>query len=61
MVHADPYGIKPLKEVYQDPGCSNCMKGCDSCKDFLTIYHLSNVLQQKKLKLGDISHPSHHI
>ena len=26
MVPADPYNIKPLKEVDQDPGCSNCMK-----------------------------------
>ena len=26
MVKADPYSIKPLKEVHQDPGCRNCMK-----------------------------------
>ena len=26
MVGADPYSIKPLKEVDQDPGCNDCMK-----------------------------------
>ena len=26
IVPADPYSIKPLKEVDQDPGCSNCTK-----------------------------------
>ena len=26
MVQTDPYSIKPLKEVHQDPSCSNCMK-----------------------------------
>ena len=26
MVKNDPYKIKPLKEVLQDPGCRNCMK-----------------------------------
>ena len=30
---ADPY-IKPLKEVDQDPGCSDYMKRCDSCENF---------------------------
>ena len=34
IVHADPYSMKPLKETDQDPGCSNCMKRCHSCKNF---------------------------
>ena len=33
-MHADPYSMKPLKETDQDPGCSNCMKRCHSCKNF---------------------------
>ena len=24
MVCSDPYSIKPLKEIDQDPGCSDC-------------------------------------
>ena len=35
MVRADLYSIKPLKEIDQDPGCSDCMKRCDSCKNYL--------------------------
>ena len=34
MVRDDPYSIKPLKEIDQDPGCSDCMR-CDSCKGFV--------------------------
>ena len=30
MVCVDHYGIKPLKKVDQDPGCSDCMRRCDS-------------------------------
>ena len=26
IVYADPYSIKPLKEIGQDPNCSDCMK-----------------------------------
>ena len=40
MVHADPYSIKPLKEIDQNPGCSDCMKRCDSCKNF--VDHVSS-------------------
>ena len=32
MVRADSYSIKPLKEIDEDPGCSDCKKRCDSCK-----------------------------
>ena len=35
IVRADTYGIKPLKEVDQDPRCSDFMKRCDSCKVFV--------------------------
>ena len=35
MVRADPYSIQPLKEIDQNPVCSDCMKRCDSCKSFL--------------------------
>ena len=40
MVHADPYSIKPLKEIDQDLACSDCMKRCDFCKNF--VDHLSS-------------------
>ena len=39
MVRDDPYSIKPLKEIDQDPGCSDCMR-CDSCKSFAN--HISS-------------------
>ena len=62
MMRADPYSIKPLKEIDQNPGCSDCMKRCDSCKNFVDMYHLLNVLQQKKIsKSEDISHAPHQI
>ena len=40
MVHPNPYSTKPLKEIDQDPGCSGCMKRCDSCKNF--VDHISS-------------------
>ena len=40
MVPADPYSIKPLKEIDQSPGCSDCMKRCNSCKNF--VDHVSS-------------------
>ena len=40
MVRADPYSIKPLKETDQDPGCSDCKKRCDSCKNY--VDHVSS-------------------
>ena len=40
MVRADHYSIKPLKEIDQDPGCIDCMKRCDSCKNF--VDHISS-------------------
>ena len=61
MVHADPYSIKPLKEVDQDPGCSDCMKRCDSVKIFWPYIIFQMFCNKKKLKLGDISHAPHHI
>ena len=30
MVCVDHYGITPFKKVDQDPGCSDCMRRCDS-------------------------------
>ena len=35
MVRADLYSIKPLIELDQDPGCSDCIKRCDSCKNYV--------------------------
>ena len=35
MVHTDPYSIKPLKEIDQDPSCSDCKKRYDSCENFV--------------------------
>ena len=38
MVHADPYSIKPSKEVDGDPGCSDCVKRCDlhkKCRPYI--------------------------
>ena len=40
MVHADLYSIKPSKYIDQDPGSSDCMKRCDSCKNF--VDHISS-------------------
>ena len=40
MVRADPYTIKPLSEVYEDPGYIDCMKRCDSYKNF--VGHISS-------------------
>ena len=40
MVRLDPYSIKPLKEIDQDPGCSDCKKRCDSCENF--VDHVSS-------------------
>ena len=40
MVCADPYSIKPLKEVDQNLGCIDCMKICDPCKKF--VDHISS-------------------
>ena len=40
VVRADPYSIKPLKEIDQNPGCSDCMKRCDSFKSF--VDHVSS-------------------
>ena len=48
MVRADPYGIKPLKEVDQD--CSNCMKQCDSSKDIVDNVSSFQSFTTKKLK-----------
>ena len=48
IVRADPYSIKPLKQVHQDPGCNDCKKRGCSCRNLLTIYHLLNVLKQEK-------------
>ena len=40
MMRADPYSIKPVKEIDQVPGCNDCMKRCDSCKNF--VDHISS-------------------
>ena len=39
-VRAEPYSIEPLKEIDQDPGCSDCMKRYDSYKNF--VDHISS-------------------
>ena len=63
MEHADPYGLKPLKEIDQDPGCSDCKKIRDSCKNFAD--HVSSfecfATTTKKFKSEDISHALHQI
>ena len=40
IVRADPASIKLFKEIDQDPGCSDCMKRCDPCENFLD--HISS-------------------
>ena len=40
IVRADPYSIKPLKEIDEDLGCSDWMKICDSSKNF--VDHISS-------------------
>ena len=37
---ADLYSMKPLKEIDQDPGCSEFKKRYDSCKFF--VDHISS-------------------
>ena len=49
MVRADPYSIKPLKEIDQDPGCSDCMKRCDSYKNFVDHISSFECFTQKKI------------
>ena len=56
MVLDHPYIIKPLKEADQDPDCSDCMKRCDSCKNF--VDHISSL---ECFASGNISHAPHHI
>ena len=59
MVCADPYSIKPVKEVNQDSGCSDCMRRCDSYKSFVS--HISMSFNKIILKSDGISHTAHHI
>ena len=62
MVRADSYSIKPLKEIDEDPGCSDCNKRCDFCKNFLD--HISSFeyfTTKKKKKSEYISHAPHQI
>ena len=53
---------KTIKEIDQYPGCSNCMKRCDSCKNF--VDHVSSFecfATKRNLKSGGISHAPHQI
>ena len=63
MVRAEPYSIKPLKEIDQDLGCSDFMKRCDSYKNF--VDHISSFecffKKKKILESEDISHAPHQI
>ena len=62
MMRADPYSIKPVKEIDQVPGCNDCMKRCDSCKNF--VDHISSFecfATKKLLESEDISHAPHQI
>ena len=34
MVCINPYSVKPLEEIDRYPCFSDCMKKCDSCKNF---------------------------
>ena len=56
MVLDHAYIIKPLKEADQDPDCSDCMKRCDSCQNF--VDHISSL---ECFASGNISHAPHHI
>ena len=49
ILGVDAYSLAPLKEIDEDRCCSYWIKKCDACKNLLTIYHLSNVLQHKNL------------
>ena len=51
MVRADPYSKKPLKEIDQDPGCSDCMKRCDSSKNFVDYISSFQCFATKKIKI----------
>ena len=62
MMHADPYNIKPLKEIDQNPGCNDCMIKCGSCKNFVDYISSFECFGTKKyLKSEDISHTPHQI
>ena len=64
MMCADFYSMKPLKEVDQDPGCSDSKKRCDSSKNFLMFqnkkvfkirrYHTCTTPNKRKVKLCSI-------
>ena len=51
MVLGDSYSIKPVKEIDQDPGCSDCMKRCDFCKNFVDHISSFECFAQKKIKI----------
>ena len=62
MVHADPYSIKPLKEIDSDPSCNDCMKRCDSYKNFVdNISSFECFATKKFLEPEDISNAQHQI
>lgn len=61
MVRADPYIIKPLKNIDQDPVYSGCVK-CDSYKNFVDkISSFRYFATTTKLKSGDVVHALHPI
>ena len=57
MVRADSYSIKPLKEIDEDPVCSDCSKRCDFCKNFLD--HISSFKYFATKKNQNTSHMHH--
>ena len=63
-VRADPYTIKSLKRLDQDPGCSDYMKRCDSCKNFvddISSFECFATTTTKKLKSEDISYAPYQV
>ena len=51
MVRADPYSTKPFKEIDQNPGCSDCIKRCDSCENFVDHISSFECFATKKKKI----------
>ena len=51
MMRADPFSIKPVKEIDQVPGCNDCMKRCDSCKNFVDHISSFECFATKKIKI----------
>ena len=49
MVQADPYSIRPVKQIHQDPVCISCKKRCNSCINFVNSLSSSECFSANKV------------